>query len=743
MSTLAVDVLVHLRTARFDKPLTYALPEGIEARVGDVVRVPLGSRQAYAYVVSPPSAKNGETLRPVASVAQGPRAFDEMGLALAQFIADTYVCSLGEALNAVVLAGAIPRMQERIELTAPSPSPQRYSQVPERLLHLIWEDLREGFSVEALLRHPEARRTADRANLLRHLSALVRSGDLRRVRTAAGARIGERKRRSSKPAPKRGGEDVVRPALTPTAEQRAALDAIRAKLAQERFAELLVHGVTGSGKTLIYLEAIADVVERGGRAIVLVPEISLTPQTAQRFEAVFGDRVAVLHSALSQRERYEAWQAAARGEVRVVVGARSAIFAPLSDVRLAVIDEAHESTYRQDSTPRYDAIAVARERMRLAGGVLVLGTATPSLQEYARARRGEVELVRLSTRASDAAELPRVQIVDMTQEFAGGNKRVFSGPLVEAMAQRLERREQTILFVNRRGAAGFMLCRACGHVANCTRCTTSLTVHRSEGLLRCHHCDLQQPIPAVCPRCRNAVFREFGIGTEKVAEEVKRLWPDARVVRMDSDTTTRIGDHARILSTFEREGDVLVGTQMVAKGLDFPNVTLVGVVAADLGLHAPDYRAAERTFGLIAQVCGRSGRKAPGIAIVQTYSPDHPAIAFAARHDFEGFARVELPERKALSYPPFGELTYIGVAGRSQKSVQKAIDGYAAILRQARVGEIVGPAPHPIAKLNNDWRWRLAIKARSLEPARRVLRERILPIAHKDRTTRLWIGIDS
>jgi primosomal protein N' (replication factor Y) len=742
VSTLAVDVLVHLRTARFDKPLTYALPEGIEARVGDVVRVPLGPRQAYAYVVSPPSAKNGQALRPISSRTDAPRAFDETGLALARFMADTYACSLGEALNAVVLAGAIPRMRERIEVVAAHPSPERYSQVPDRLLHLIWEDLREGFSVEALLRHPEARRAADRAALLRHLGALVRSGDLRRVRTAARARIGERKRRSSKPMAKREGEGIVRPALSPTREQGAALAAIRAKLACGKFGELLLHGVTGSGKTFVYLEAIADVVESGGRAIVLVPEISLTPQTAARFEAVFGDRVAVLHSALSQRERYEAWQAAGRGAVRVVVGARSAIFAPLADVRLVVIDEAHEGSYRQDSTPRYDAIAVARERMRLASGVLVLGTATPSLVEYARARRGDVELVRLESRASEAA-LPDVRIVDMTQEFAGGNKRVFSSALVEAIAQRLERREQTILFVNRRGSAGFMLCRGCGHVANCTRCTTSLTVHRSEGLLRCHHCDLQIAIPETCPRCRNVAFREFGIGTEKVAEEVKRLWPDARVVRMDSDTTTRVGDHARILSTFEHDGDVLVGTQMVAKGLDFPNVTLVGVVAADLGLHAPDYRAAERTFDLIAQVCGRSGRAAPGIAIVQTYSPQHPAIAFAARHDFEGFARAELPERRELRYPPFSELAYVGVAGRSRKTVETAINGYAAILRQARVGEIVGPAPHPIAKLNNDWRWRLAVKARDLDPLRKTLRERIFPIAHKDRTTRLWISIDS
>ncbi|MGH7661966.1 MAG: replication restart helicase PriA, partial [Vulcanimicrobiaceae bacterium] len=422
--------------------------------------------------------------------------------------------------------------------------------------------------------------------------------------------------------------------------------------------------------------------------------------------------------------------------------ARSAIFAPLENVRLVVVDEAHESSYRQDRTPRYDALEIARERMRLAGGLLVLGTATPPLGVYARAQRGEIGMLEMRARATDAP-LPSVRVVDMTEEFSFGNRRAFSSALVEAIAQRLERGEKTILFVNRRGAAAFILCRACGFVANCPRCTTSLVVHRSEGLLRCHHCDFQQPLPNVCPRCKNAAFREFGIGTERVVEEVERLWPDARVHRMDSDTTTRVGDHARILSEFERDGDVLVGTQMVAKGLDFPTVTLAGVVAADLGLHAPDYAAAERTFDLIAQVCGRSGRTGPGDAIVQTYAPEHPAIVFAARHDFDGFAHAELEQRKAAEYPPFVQLAYLAVAGRSKARVEKAADGYAAILRQARAGEIVGPAPHPLPRLNDEWRWRIAVKAGNLDRAREVLRERILPLARGDRATRVWISIES
>ncbi|MBV8354501.1 MAG: primosomal protein N' [Candidatus Eremiobacteraeota bacterium] len=794
----AIDVLVHLRTSRFDRPLTYEVPAGIDVRIGDVVRVPLHSRSAYGYVVSPLQeiSPNGRALRPIASRADVPRAFDETGLALARFIADRWVCTLGEALGAIVLAGAIPRFEEKLVVVAEQPSPERYRGVPPRLLRLIWQDLSEGFTTGALLQHPEARRAAERAELLRHLSALVRGGHLRRIRTAGGPRVGERaflvlvpgegavagkraealvaavreagsmpradallagfsraviaravragalREERRLPQPRRARTPLAAQRLTATAEQRAALARLERLLSARSFGEMLLFGVTGSGKTFVYLEAIARVAERGGRAIVLVPEISLTPQTARRFEAVFGERVAVLHSALSERERFEAWQAAARGEVDVVVGARSAVFAPLEDVRMIVVDEAHETSYKQETTPRYDAVAVARERMRLAGGVLVLGSATPPLGAYARARAGEIPLAELPYRAAGGAALPAVQVVDMAAEFTAGHRRAFSRVLIEGLDRRLERGEKTILFVNRRGTARFALCRACGYVPDCTRCTTSLAVHRQEGLLRCHYCDRRLPLPPACPRCGNAAFREFGIGTEGVAGEVGRLWPDARVIRMDSDTTTRVGDHARILSAFEERGDVLVGTQMVAKGLDFPSVTLVGVVAADVGLHLADYRAAERTFDLLAQVCGRSGRAGPGEAIVQTYSPEHPAIVCAARHDYEGFAQDELPAREALRYPPFWEFAYVGVAGRLRRTVEATAERYAGLLREAEAGEILGPAPHPLARLAEEWRWRIAIKAPSLDPARGVIREQLLPLALKDRATRLVVAID-
>jgi len=421
-------------------------------------------------------------------------------------------------------------------------------------------------------------------------------------------------------------------------------------------------------------------------------------------------------------------------------GARSAVFAPLADVRLLVVDEAHETSYKQDTVPRYHAVNVARERMRAAHGVLLLGSATPSLESYEAARREKIALIELHARAS-AQAMPTVRVVDLASEFEAGNKRIFSSELVSEIGERLERNEKTVLFVTRRGSAGFILCRTCGEVPQCPRCSVSLAAHRNEGVLRCHYCDHQAPLPQLCPLCGMATIREFGVGTERVAQEVMNLFPQARVLRMDSDTTTRVGDHARILSEFEAAGDVLVGTQMVAKGLDFPTVTLVGVVAADVGLHIADFRASERTFSLIAQVCGRSGRARPGEAIVQTYSPTHAAITHAAAHDYAGFAQNELDDRRVLHYPPYVRLAYLGVIGRDRGEVLAAAERYASILRLPEI-EVLGPAPYPIARLNDEWRFRIALKTRLPKVLRAAIRERILPLSRRDRTTRLAVNVD-
>ena len=790
-----VDALPAIRSSRFDLPLTYDAG-ALALCIGDVVRVSLGRREVLAFIVAPirEIADGGAAYKPVLERLDVPRAFDETGLQLATFVAEHYLCTLGEALSAVVLADAIPRMRDSFVRENERASPQRYRSVPPRLLRLIWEELPEGFSLEQLLRHPEARRAADRAALLRHVRALVRGGALRRERRFVEPRTSEYRIRVLDPGdrPIRGkkaealaayvrehpgtpraeallagfSSAVIARAVkegairersvrrtssrsiertesnaSPTAEQERALRWMAEALDAKRFATALLYGVTASGKTFVYVEAIKRVVRDGGRAIVLVPEISLTPQTAERFEAAFGERVAVLHSALSDRERFDAWQACARGEIDVVVGARSAVFAPLERVRLLIVDEAHDPSYKQEVVPRYHAVAVARERMRLTDGVLVLGSATPSLESYAAAKLGRIALLELRKRAT-AQPLPEVRVVDLRKEFESGNRSIFSPALVQALGERLEREEKSLIFVNRRGSSAALVCRSCGNSPQCPRCSVALAVHRSERLLRCHYCDYQCPIPQRCPVCRRETIRELGIGTERVVEEVLRLFPRARVLRMDSDTTTRVGDHARILGSFARDGDVLVGTQMVAKGLDYPTVTLAAVVAADLGIALPDFRAAERSFALIAQVCGRSGRMRRGEAIVQTYAPEHPVIRFAARHDYDGFAEAELRERAAAGFPPSERLIYLGVLGRDRRRVAETAQRYAARLRDGGSTEVLGPAPYPIVRVNNEWRYRIALRGRSPAALRAFVRERILDLARADRATRLAINVD-
>ncbi len=784
-----------MRTSRFDLPLSYDAGD-LELQVGDVVRVSLGKRDVVGYIVSAPRQQlSGERLlKPVLERLDVPRAFDEAALHLAKFVADRYICTLGEALGAAVLAGAVPHVRETLHRSPEPPDPERFNGVPQRLIELIWRDLPPETPLPQLLRHPEARRAGDRATLLRAIQQLIRGGALRRTREFVKPRTSEYRVRTlslgnaaatgkkaralaefvaeSGSVPRADAllagfsQAVIRRAVTlgvlieeelavrrsqappiqlpdfeATPEQRVAIDRIAAALDAHAYDELLVHGVTGSGKTFVYIDAIARVLREGGRAIVLVPEISLTPQTAHRFESAFGNRVAVLHSALSERERFDAWQACVAGDIDVVVGARSAVFAPLQNVRLVVVDESHESSYKQDTVPRYHAVAVARERMRAVDGVLVLGSATPSIESYAAARAGRIALIEMHERAT-RLPLPAVRIVDLAEEFGADRHRVFSTPLLQGIRERLERGEKTVMFVNRRGSGAFVLCRNCGEVPRCPRCTVSLAAHSGEKLLRCHYCDFQMRVPEICTNCGAADLYEYGVGTERVVEEVRALFPQAHVVRMDSDTTTHVGDHARILTEFGERGDVLVGTQMVAKGLDFPTVTLAAVVAADIGLNAPDFRASERSFSVIAQLCGRSGRARPGEAIVQTFSPEHPAIAAAAAHDYEGFANAELEQRAEAGFPPSRRLVYLGIISRDQKLALSTARKYGGLLNSIEGTDVLGPAPYPIARLNREWRYRLAIA--TLKPAlvRAAIRERIVPLAHADTNTRLAINVD-
>jgi primosomal protein N' (replication factor Y) len=497
----------------------------------------------------------------------------------------------------------------------------------------------------------------------------------------------------------------------------------------------LLYGVTGSGKTEVYLQAIAQLLQRGQGAIVLVPEIALTPQTVERFVGRFGDRVAVLHSRLSAGERHDEWHRIREGRAAIVIGARSAVFAPVRKLGLIVVDEEHEPSYKQEEAPRYNARDVAVMRGHMEGCAVVLGSATPSLESWANARAGKYRLARLPERA-DNRKLPAVRVVDMRQETERtGRANVLSQALVEAVRLRLDRGEQTILFLNRRGFATSLLCPHCGYVANCDQCSVACTYHRSDDRLRCHICGGSRAAPTRCPSCRDPAFRFAGVGTQRVESVVARCFPRARLARMDADATSRKDAHGRILGDFRiGKTDILIGTQMIAKGLHFPNVTLVGVVCADLSLHMPDFRASERTFQLLAQVAGRAGRgEVSGEVIVQTYTPTHAAIQAARRQDFEGFCEQEIESRRELSYPPFTRLMCVTLKGPAEERVAFSAAALARRLRPALAAGVIlsEPCPAPLARAKGQYRYQLLLRGRSpsaiMRPVRAALAELKLP----------------
>lgn len=513
--------------------------------------------------------------------------------------------------------------------------------------------------------------------------------------------------------------------LALTADQQAVFERISAGLATGRFHELLLRGVTGSGKTEVYLHAIREVLRQGKSAVVLVPEISLTPQMVGRFRARFGDSLALLHSALSVGERFDEWQRAARGDARIVIGARSAVFAPLRDIGIIIIDEEYDPAYKQDSSPRYHAIDVARRRARSAGAVLVLGSATPGIERFYSAKVGRgVELVELPDRIDDRP-MPTVRVIDLRKHAGPGAAATFSAPLLDAIEKRLSAGEQTMLFLNRRGFSTFLLCRECGQAARCPHCSVSLTHHLGEDTLKCHHCDYRIAVPEKCPECGAVDVSFLGLGTERVADQVGRLFPEARVLRMDRDTTSTKGAYTKILGSFARgEADILIGTQMIATGHDFPNVTLVGVLNADTGLHRSDFRAAETTFQLLTQVSGRPGRAhKPGEVLVQTYNPDHYAILAAARHDFLAFYATELEQRRQTLYPPFVSMARMLLTCEDQAAGWAAAQQLGVTLERQGVEHpaagtqpaqdrlhFVGPAECGLRKLRGRYRFSLLLK---------------------------------
>ncbi|WP_231515024.1 primosomal protein N' [Paenibacillus sp. UNC217MF] len=556
-----------------------------------------------------------------------------------------------------------------------------------------------------------------------------------------------------------------------TEEQQGVLSRITEMLDEGSAQSFLLHGVTGSGKTEVYLQAIDRCLRSGRQAIVLVPEISLTPQMVERFKGRFGSKVAVMHSRLSQGERYDEWRKIRERRVQVAIGARSAIFAPFEHIGLIIMDEEHETSYKQEETPKYHARDVAVERARLHDAVVVLGSATPSMETYYAAKLHGYEAppsgleppawdlapLAMPTRVGGRA-LPPVTIVDMREQLKIGNRSMFSAPLEKALEERIERGEQTVLLLNRRGYSTFVMCRTCGYVAQCPECDISLTYHMKSGHMRCHYCGYAERAPVVCPSCESEHIRYFGTGTQRVEEQLAKRFPGIRVIRMDVDTTTEKGSHERLLAQFgERKADVLLGTQMVAKGLDFPYVTLVGVIAADSALHMPDFRAAEKTFQLLTQVAGRAGRhQLPGEVIVQTYAPEHYSITHAAQHDYSAFASDELRHRMQQMVPPFCRLALLSMTHEQLPLLVRVAENAALRLKElaeqrgwlhglneaANAVEILGPVASPIPRIKNRYRFQCIIKSRGNVDLSSLMADAMKEFDMVSKEQDVWFNVD-
>lgn len=528
------------------------------------------------------------------------------------------------------------------------------------------------------------------------------------------------------------------------AEQAAVVEQVTSQIAQESN-PFLLEGVTGSGKTEVYLHIIDKVLKLGKTAIVLVPEISLTPQMTNRFISRFGKQVAIMHSALSDGEKFDEWRKIKSGQARVVVGARSAIFVPIENIGAIIIDEEHEATYKQESNPRYHARDVALLRAKYHKAVLLMGSATPSIESRARASRGVYQFLQLTHRANPMAKIPKVEIVDFRDYVGQQEVSNFTPYLLEKIADRLEKNEQVVLMLNRRGYSSFIMCRDCGYVDECSNCDISLTLHMDTKTMNCHYCGFEKSIPHTCPNCHSRSIRYYGTGTQKAYDELVEVFPQARILRMDVDTTRQKGAHQRILDKFgNHEADILLGTQMIAKGLDFPNVTLVGVLNADTSLNLPDFRSSERTFQLLTQVAGRAGRaEKEGEVLIQTYNPQHYAIQLAQKQDYEAFYAYEMGIRRQLAYPPYYFTVGLTLSHKDEQTVVRKSFELLQLLRQQLSDKIkiLGPTPKPIARTHNLYHYQIIVKYRFEDHLENVLNQ-ILDLTQLPENKDLRLVID-
>ena len=712
-------VIIDIALEKLDRVFDYRVPATLQGQVtaGSLVRVPFGrsNREVRGYVsaLSDSAVFPAEEIKEIAGLEPVSPLLSQL-IALADWMKRRYGGTGAQALRTVlpVRKGVTPKTHRELVLVI---SPEEAAALADECA--AWH----RNAMERLLRTLAEQPVIPYAFLKKMgisgstVNALVRKGALE-VRETEVYRdpLGEDIRRQT-------AESIE----SLTAEQKQALIELRAEQGGEG-RPCLLFGITGSGKTEVYLQRIEDMIREGKQTILLIPEIALTYQMLIRFYSRFKDRVSVIHSRLSAGERADQFSRAAKGEIDVMIGPRSALFTPFPNLGLIIVDEEHESSYISEKTPCYHSVETAVERGRLAGAQVILGSATPSMESFEHAKDGDYRLIRMSKRAREGSRLPEVHIVDLREELKRGNRSMFSADLHEAISSRLERGEQIMLFLNRRGYSGLVSCRSCGTPMKCPHCDVALTLHRGN-VLRCHYCGYRQPMPGKCPSCGSPYLAGFGIGTQKVESALKDTFPGARVLRMDADTTGRKHDHEKILGAFaEGRADILLGTQMIVKGHDFPRVSLVGILAADLSLYSPDFRASERTFSLLTQASGRAGRaEVPGEVIIQSYDPEHYAITLAATQDYESFFERERQYRRLLRYPPvsaFWEVMFShedrGAAERAAEYVSGAVRAHFA----AEGWELTGPGEASISRIKDIYRFVFYLRGKPDADAEEVIR---------------------
>lgn len=718
------EIVVDVVTDATDKLFHYRIPPELRDEVfpGRRVFIPFGNRKIAGYVWRLTGKTEVKNVKDISSADDIRVALNPEFMEMIPWFCNRYYCRAIEAINLFL-----------------PPGYHRINEIREKYVNIIpeacekspdfWEKLgrrapRQSEVLQLLRKHG----TMSRKELLKKTgvsSAVVK--ELERK----GFVVTEEKKPVTEVREKRKYNEETDQFIL-TAGQQSALDNIEEAINGGGKKEFLIHGVTGSGKTEVYLRSIKKCLNKGKGAILLVPEIALTPQMVAYFKDRLPGEVALLHSNLPVRERYNQWFKIKEGSCRMVLGTRSAVFAPVHNMGLIIVDEEQENSYKQEETPRYHAREVARRRAEYHDAVFVAGSATPSVETYWNAQNGNMQLVEIKNRATPF-QLPEVEIVDMRKEMRSGNRSIFSRLMTEKLGEVLEKGEQALLFINRRGFSNFILCRECGFVVRCPHCSVSLTYHAEAKTMVCHYCSHISAPPEVCPECKGIYIRYFGAGTQRVEDEINNLFPGRKVLRMDRDSTSRKGTHKRLWEEFRAgKAQIMVGTQMVAKGLDFPGVTLVGVIAADTAIHLPDFRAAERTFQLITQVSGRAGRgEQKGEVVVQTYHPNHHSIVCVKQHDYHTFFGEEIERRRELLYPPFNEMLRFLFVSSSEKNGNDASQYMAGLLESFAESreeiEIMGPAPAPLFRIKKYFRYQLIIKGKNIsqlhEPVRAVITE--------------------